>query len=268
MAAYQIVQVDAFTDKPFAGNPAAVCMLTKWRGDAWLQAVAAEMNLSETAFLVRRSGGDFDLRWFTPTTEVALCGHATLASAHVLWSYNILEPDREARFHTQSGLLTAAKDGDRITMDFPAEPDTRVAMPDVIVQALGTVPTYCGKNRLDYLVEISSEDDVRNLRPDLRLLETLDCRGVIVTARAKPGGDVDFVSRFFAPAAGVPEDPVTGSAHCCLGPYWQRRLRKSKLTGYQASPRGGTVGVEVAGERVKLAGQAVTVMEARMLADV
>jgi PhzF family phenazine biosynthesis protein len=152
-------------------------------------------------------------------------------------------------------------------MDFPAEPDTRVAMPDVIVQALGTVPTYCGKNRLDYLVEISSEDDVRNLRPDLRLLETLDCRGIIVTARAKPGG-VDFVSRFFAPAAGVPEDPVTGSAHCCLGPYWQRRLRKSKLTGYQASPRGGTVGVEVIGDRVKLAGQAVTVMEARLLADV
>jgi len=265
MAVYQIVQVDAFTDKPFAGNPAAVCILTAWRDDTWLQHVAAEMNLSETAFLVRRSGGDFDLRWFTPTTEVALCGHATLASAHVLWSYQILEPDREARFHTKSGLLTAVKDGSWISMDFPAEPDVRVAMPDVLVQALGTVPTYCGKNRLDYLVEVSSEEEVRNLRPDLGLLSTLDCRGVIVTARAKTSG-VDFVSRFFAPAAGVPEDPVTGSAHCCLGPYWKRRLRKDKLTGYQASARGGTVGVEVEGERVKLTGQAVTVMEARMLA--
>lgn len=258
----KIVQIDAFTDRPFHGNPAAVCLLPAPRDDGWLQAVAREMNLSETAFLVRREDG-FDLRWFTPTVEVDLCGHATLASAHALWEGNHLAPDELARFHTRSGVLTAARSGDWITLDFPAQPAEAVASPAELEPALGVTPLYVGRSHSDLLVELESEALVRGLKPDIELIRAIPARGVIVTSRAAAPG-FDFVSRFFAPRVGVDEDPVTGSAHCCLGPFWRQRLGKTSLTAYQASARGGTVRVEVRGNRVLLGGQAVTVLSAAL----
>ncbi len=259
----RIVQVDAFADRPFAGNPAAVCVLPEAREAGWMQLVAREMNLSETAFLVRRGGDGFDLRWFTPAAEVELCGHATLASAHVLWEDGHLAEGEPARFHTASGLLTAERRGDWIEMDFPAEPAAEAAPPPDLLRALGARATHVGRNRFDYLVEVASEAEVRGLRPDMTLLRTVPVRGVIVTSRASTPGH-DFVSRFFAPQVGVDEDPVTGSAHCCLGPYWQARIGKADLVGYQASARGGVVRVRVAGERVGLSGQAVTVLRGEL----
>jgi PhzF family phenazine biosynthesis protein len=253
-----VTVVDAFTDRPFAGNPAAVCLLPAARDAAWMQDVAREMNLAETAFLVRANDG-FDLRWFTPSVEVDLCGHATLASAHVLWERREVEGDRTARFHTRSGLLTAERKGEWIEMDFPAEPEQPVEAPADLVRGLGAVGRYVGLNRLDFLVELDSEEAVRDLRPDFRSLAALGTRGVIVTARSSAAG-IDFVSRFFAPGAGIDEDPVTGSTHCCLGPFWQARLGKDELVGFQASARGGIVRVRPLGERVILAGQAVTVL--------
>jgi PhzF family phenazine biosynthesis protein len=258
-----IVQVDAFTDKPFAGNPAAVCVLPAPRDEAWMQNVAREMNLSETAFLVR-DGGDFQLRWFTPAVEVALCGHATLASAHALWECGHLKPGEQARFHTRSGLLTADRHGDWIEMDFPAKIDQPVDAPPGLEQVLGAKLRYVGRNQFDYLVEVDSEPVLRSLKPNFSLLSQLPVRGVIVTALADNRG-FDFVSRFFAPAAGVNEDPVTGSAHCCLGPYWAKRQGKTELLAYQASPRGGVVRVRVNGDRVLLGGQAVTVLRGELL---
>jgi PhzF family phenazine biosynthesis protein len=254
----QIFQVDAFTDKPFAGNPAAVCMLPEFRDERWMQHVAREMNLSETAFLCKQGDG-FGLRWFTPAVEVDLCGHATLASAHILWETGSLAPQEEARFHTRSGLLTAERRGHEIEMDFPVTPEEPTGVPSALRQALGVVPGYVGKNIYDYLVEVDSEEVVRNVRPDFGLLKTLDARGIIVTARAD-SPDMDFVSRFFAPRAGIDEDPVTGSAHCCLGPYWSRKLGKSELVAYQASERGGTVRVRLSGDRALLIGRAITVL--------
>lgn len=259
----RITQVDAFTDKPFAGNPAAVCILGRPADEAWMKDVAREMNLSETAFLSRRDG-DYDLRWFTPTVEVPLCGHATLASAHVLWEEGHLKPEAQARFHTKSGLLTAERRSDWIEMDFPALGEVPVSAPPGLVEALGAQAQYVGRNKLDYLVELASETAVRELRPDYTHLRQIPVRGVIVTSRASSAG-LDFVSRFFAPASGVDEDPVTGSAHCCLAPYWSKKLAKSQLIAYQASPRGGLVRMRVAGERVKLAGQAVTVLRGELI---
>jgi len=259
-----IYQVDAFTNRPFAGNPAAVCLLPEPRDDVWMQNIALEMNLSETAFLVERDDG-YDLRWFTPTMEVDLCGHATLASAHILWEKGELKPELMARFHTRSGLLTATLGRDRIEMDFPATPPEPAEAPPALAQALDVTPRYVGKNIFDYLVEVDSEATVRGLRPDFGLLKKLGARGVIVTSRAE-GKDFDFLSRFFAPGAGIDEDPVTGSAHNCLGPYWGQRLGKQELVAYQASARGGTVYIRLAGERVILGGQAVTVLRAELLA--
>ena len=259
-----IYQVDAFTNRPFAGNPAAVCLLPEPRDDVWMQNVALEMNLSETAFLVERDDG-YDLRWFTPAVEVDLCGHATLASAHILWETGELGPEQEARFHTRSGLLTATLGKDRIEMDFPATPPEPTKAPPVLPQALDVVPSYVGKNTFDYLVEVDSEATVRGLAPDFGLLKELGVRGVMVTSRAEPG-EFHIVSRFFAPGAGINEDPVTGSAHSCLGPYWGQRLGKQELVAYQASARGGTVHIRLAGERVLLGGQAVTVLRAELLA--
>jgi PhzF family phenazine biosynthesis protein len=259
----RITQVDAFTDLPFAGNPAAVCILPGEREAAWMQRIAAEMNLAETAFLVHEKDG-FNLRWFTPAMEVDLCGHATLASAHVLWEEGHLFTDETARFHTRSGLLTAQRRGDWIEMDFPAEPATETAPTPDLEQALGIAPQFVGKNRLDYLVVAASEAEVRGLEPDLALLKRTSARGVIVTARSE-GADYDFVSRFFAPAAGIDEDPVTGSAHCCLGPYWAARLNKTELVGYQASARGGVVRVRLSGDRVGLGGQAVTTLRGELV---
>ncbi|MGN6701030.1 MAG: PhzF family phenazine biosynthesis protein [Thermomicrobiales bacterium] len=258
-----IVQVDAFTGRAFAGNPAAVCLLPEPADEGWMQAVAREMNLAETAFLHRQEDG-YALRWFTPAVEVDLCGHATLASAHVLWEDGHLPGGEQARFHTRSGLLTAERHSDQIELDFPAEPAEAVTPPPGLAAALGITLGYVGKNRMDYLVEVASEETVRGLRPDFTALKTIPTRGVIVTAPAA-GAEYDFVSRFFAPRAGIDEDPVTGSAHCCLGPYWQGRLGKGTLIGYQASARGGVVRVRVIPPRVRLGGQAITVMRGELL---
>ncbi len=260
----RIVQVDAFTAEAFRGNPAGVCLLEEARDPAWMQRVAAEMNLAETAFLESRGDG-FGLRWFTPEVEVDLCGHATLASAHVLWESGRLSPSESARFHTKSGLLTAERRGDWIELDFPATPEEAADTPPGLVEALGAEPLYVGRSRFDYLVELDSEEAVARLRPDFARLAAISTRGVIVTARsARP--DFDFVSRFFAPAVGIDEDPVTGSAHCCLGPFWSRRLGKESFLARQISARGGVVKVRIAGTRVALAGQAVTVLRGDLLA--
>lgn len=265
MPPLRTIQVDAFTSEPFGGNPAAVCLLPGPADAAWMQRVAREMNLSETAFLARRGDGGFDLRWFTPAVEVDLCGHATLAAAHVLWEENHLAQDAPAVFHTRSGRLSATRRGGWIEMDFPAEPDAPAPAPDGLAEALGAEPLHVGRNRFDYLVEVDAEKTVRRLAPDFRRLAGIDARGLIVTARAATGG-FDFVSRFFAPRTGVDEDPVTGSAHCCLGPYWRRRLGRDAFTAWQASERGGLVKVAVRGERVTLSGQAVTVLRGELLA--
>lgn len=254
----EIIQVDAFTNRPFSGNPAGVCLLPEAAEAEWMQNVAAEMNLSETAFLYPQDDG-FNLRWFTPATEVELCGHATLASAHVLWERKHLASDATARFHTLSGLLTAVRQGTWIEMDFPAEPVEATAAPDALIEALGVEPTWIGQNRMDYLVEVATEAKVRELQPNFSLLKQVPCRGIIVTSQAD-SGDYDFTSRFFAPKAGIDEDPVTGSAHCALGPYWADRLGQDTLVGYQASRRGGVVRTRLNGERVLLDGQAVTVL--------
>jgi PhzF family phenazine biosynthesis protein len=261
----RITQVDAFTHRPFAGNPAAVCVLPAAAGAAWMQNVAKEMNLAETAFLVPQRDG-YDLRWFTPAVEVDLCGHATLASAHVLWEDGHLPATTQARFHTKSGLLTADRRDAWIEMDFPSTPAEPATPPVGLVEALGVQPRFVGRSRFDYLVEVESESTVRQLDPDLGALGRVECRGVIVTSPADRAGDHDFVSRFFAPRAGVPEDPVTGSAHCSLAPYWSAKLGKKELVGYQASARGGVVRVRVQGDRVHLGGQAVTVLRGELTA--
>ena len=259
-----LIHVDAFTAQPFAGNPAAVCLLDGPREAEWMQALAAELNLPETAFVTAEPDG-FGLRWFTPTIEVDLCGHATLATAHVLWQERRLAPEATARFHTRSGVLTAARRGDWIELDFPAEPAVATEPPPSLAAALGVTAKWAGRNRFDWLVEVDGAAAVRALAPDLARLAMVPTRGVIVTAPSDEPG-VDFVSRFFAPRAGIPEDPVTGSAHCCLGPFWAARLGRTELTGYQASRRGGTVRVRLAGDRALLAGRAVTVFRGALTA--
>lgn len=262
-----IYQVDAFTDQPFSGNPAGVCVLAEAAPASWMQAVASEMNLAETAFLWPEADG-YRLRWFTPTTEVDLCGHATLASAHILWEHHYLPQDNVARFMTRSGLLTAIKgsSADWITMDFPASRYEAVPPPPHLLSALGIesakdVDVF--RTDFDYMVVLKSEEKVRSIVSDFAVLKTIPTRGVLVTAAAEQG-PYDFVSRFFAPAAGIDEDPVTGSAHCALGPYWQARLDKNPLVGYQASRRGGVVRVETAGPRILLGGQAITVLKGEL----
>ena len=258
-----IYQVDAFTEKPFSGNPAAVCLLTSPKDDQWMQHLAQEMNLSETAFLLWQKDG-FNLRWFTPAVEVDLCGHATLASAHILWEQEYLNPGEQARFQTRSGLLTADHQGDWIELDFPAKPEEQADAPRYLIEALGIPATYVGKNAFDYLVEVEAEEIVRNMEPDLSLLAQVTARGVMVTSRAS-SPSYDFVSRFFAPRVGVNEDPVTGSAHCCLAPYWSKQLHKNEMVAYQASARGGVLRVRINDDRVKIAGQAVTIMRGELL---
>lgn len=259
----QIFQVDAFTDKPFSGNPAAVCILPRAAEDLWMQNLAREMNLSETAFL-HQEGDEFRLRWFTPVTEVDLCGHATLASAHVLWESGRLQPATEARFHTRSGLLTADRKGDWIEMDFPAQPANATPIPDGMIDALGVEAQFVGFNGTDYLVEAPSAEVVRGLQPDFGRLRLIPARGVMVTSRSDSSA-CDFVSRFFAPGVGIDEDPVTGSAHCCLGPYWAAKLGKNELVGHQVSERTGVVRVRLQNDRVILGGQAVTVMRGELI---
>jgi PhzF family phenazine biosynthesis protein len=258
-----IFQVDAFTDKPFTGNPAAVCILPQPQETAWMQNVAREINLSETAFVLRQEDG-FTLRWFTPIVEVDLCGHATLASAHILWETRLLDADEPARFQTRSGLLTAQRQGSWIEMDFPADLVGPADPPLELIVALGIQPKFVGRSRFDYLIEVDSEETVRAVQPDFELLCAVPTRGVILTSQAT-SSQYDFVSRFFAPAVGISEDPVTGSAHCCLGPFWHNRLGKEKLVAYQASARGGVVHVHVRGNRVLLSGQAVTILQGELL---
>jgi PhzF family phenazine biosynthesis protein len=268
----RIDHVDAFTSEPFAGNPAAVCVLDGPADAGWMQRVAREMNLSETAFL-HRTAGAYALRWFTPLVEVDLCGHATLASAHVLWERGLLGPAEPARFDTRSGRLTATRVEDRsasagrdewIELDFPSTPEEATATPAALADGLRMQPKYVGRSRFDYLVELADEDAVRNVSPDFPKLRTIQARGVIVTARADSAG-VDFVSRYFAPAFGIDEDPVTGSTHCCLGPFWATRVTSRTLVAHQLSARGGVMKVTVAGDRVRLAGQAVTVLKGELV---
>jgi predicted PhzF superfamily epimerase YddE/YHI9 len=263
---WPLYQVDAFTAEPFAGNPAAVVLLEGGEDPGWMQRVAAEMNLSETAFLRQVEPGRYRLRWFTPAVEVELCGHATLASAHVLWSEGLASPGQPLRFDTASGPLAARPgDGGAIWLDFPATPAEPVDPPGGLLDALGGgAARFVGRGRFDYLVELAGEAAVHDLAPDVRGLGGLGSRGVIVTAAAAGPGGYDFVSRYFAPAAGIDEDPVTGSAHCTLGPYWATRLGRAELTGFQASARGGLVQVRPQGDRVLLGGQAVTVLRGRL----
>jgi PhzF family phenazine biosynthesis protein len=255
-----MLQIDAFTSVPFAGNPAGVCFLDRARPDSWMQSVAAEMNLSETAFLLPEGDG-YRLRWFTPAAEVRLCGHATLASAHALWETGHLPLDATARFLTLSGLLTAQRRSDRIELNFPARPPEPVEVPG-LAGALGVKPLSLYKDADDYMVEVATEAEVRTMQPDIPAVKQLPVRGVIVTARSTTEG-YDFISRFFAPRVGVDEDPVTGSAHCCLTPYWAGKLNKNELIAYQASKRGGVIHVRLEGERVVLGGQAVTIFSAQ-----
>ena len=258
-------QIDAFTDRPFRGNPAAVCWLEHEAPDDWMQSVAAEMNLSETAFAWRRAN-DFGLRWFTPTVEVDLCGHATLATAHALWSGGLAETAAPLHFHTRSGRLTCNPAGDFIEMDFPALPATEAPPPAGLLEALGAAaPEFVGRTKFDYLVLLGSPEEVIALRPDFGQLAEVPARGVIVTAQLEDA-HFDFLSRFFAPAVGVDEDPVCGSAHCCLADFWGRRLGKHELMAYQASARTGVLQLRLDGDRVALGGQAVTVWEGELLA--
>ena len=256
-------QVDAFTAKPFAGNPAAVCLLEEEVVADWMQSIAAEMNLSETGFVAPRANG-FGLRWFTPATEVDLCGHATLASAHVLWEVGRLAELNTARFHTRSGILTAERAGDWIELDFPATPAEPIEPPPGLSDLLGSVPRFVGRSRFDLLLELTDAEELRDLNPDFAGLSSLPVRGFIVTTKSDVP-EYDFLSRFFAPAAGINEDPVTGSAHCALAPFWGERLGKSEMTAFQASVRGGVVKVKLAGERVLLRGQAVTVLHGELV---
>lgn len=257
----RVFQVDSFTAELFKGNPAGVCMFVDDESDGWMQSMAAEMNLSETAFLKKTEDG-FELRWFTPTTEVDLCGHATLAAAHVLWESGDLDPSQEATFFTKSGLLKAVKIGDWIQLDFPLEEDKEIQAPKELVDGLKVPFLYVGKNRMDYVVEVESETILRQLEPNKEMLCKLSNRGVIVTSKAE-SDEFDFLSRFFAPALGIDEDPVTGSAHCCLGPYWKRKLGKDEFKAYQASKRGGVLKLRV-DDRVYLRGQARTVFSGEL----
>jgi PhzF family phenazine biosynthesis protein len=256
--------VDAFTSQIFYGNPAAVCLLSTPKPESWMQSAAMEMNLSETAFLLPESGG-YRLRWFTPAVEVDLCGHATLASAHVLWETGRLSVENLAVFYTRSGVLTAQLCNDGwIELNFPQQKVESINNLAELSEVLGVNPIFVGKNQFDYLVEVQSEDEVRGLHPDFQRLAMLPVRGVIVTAVASTPG-YDFVSRFFAPRVGVPEDPVTGSAHTCLTPYWCEKLGKQTLSAFQASARGGELRLRLQGERVIISGQAVTVLEGSMI---
>ena len=258
--------VDAFARRPFEGNPAAVVPLAAPADAAWMQRVAAEMKHSETAFLHPAADGAWALRWFTPAVEVDLCGHATLAAAHVLFESGRLAAGDAARFDTRSGRLTVHRTDDGLAMDFPATPPAEAPAPDGLAAVLGIAPVWTGRSRFDVLAVVPTADAVRDLVPDHAAIAALGMRGLIVTARAERDDPYDVVSRFFAPGAGVPEDPVTGSAHCALGPYWAGVLRRDHLVCRQASPRGGTVGVTVRGDRVTLAGSAVTVVQGTLLA--
>jgi predicted PhzF superfamily epimerase YddE/YHI9 len=257
-----LFHVDAFTDRPFGGNSAAICLLPSWKVDGWLQSVASELNLPMTAFLVKQAGL-FDLRWFTPNVEVSLCGHATLASAHILWQRGHATGD-EIRFSTKSGVLNAVRSADNIDLDFPLIPEEAAEPPPSLLPALGVSAKYVGKNQFDYLVELESEVALRRLKPNFQQLATVPMRGVIVTSMSDDP-QFDFVSRFFAPSIGLDEDQVSGSPHCCLGDFWRKRLGKNEFRAYQASARGGILKVRVTKDRAFLGGKAITVARGELL---
>jgi len=259
-----IFQVDSFTKEPFKGNPAGVCVFTDEKDAVWMQNVAAEMNLSETAFVRRRSDGSFDLRWFTPTCEVDLCGHATLAAAHVLWETALLEADQAAQFHSRSGVLTADKKDEFIQLDFPSVASDPTKAVKTLERALGVSSVAVVKHRFGSLVEVETPDIVRELQPKLPALAKVAGDLHIVTAK-NDSPEYDFISRVFCPRIGIDEDPVTGAAHCCLGPYWMGKTGKEDFNAFQASKRGGSMIVRVRGERVKLEGQAVTVIRGQIV---
>ncbi len=265
--ATRFYQIDAFADRPFTGNPAAVCLLNEPASTSWMQQVAAEMNLSETAFVVREDDENWQLRWFTPTVEVPLCGHATLAAAHALWKSGDLALNVRVRFHTQSGLLTASRQGDWIEMIFPAAESEPHDEPAGLAEALDAKLIAISETKMGipvWLAELESEAAVREVKPNFQKLAQVKHGGVIVTSQASTP-DYDFVSRVFVPVAGIDEDPVTGSAHCCLAPYWAAKLGKQTLAGYQASKRGGVVKVTLEQDQAKLSGQAITVVQGKLL---
>ncbi|MGB5635051.1 MAG: PhzF family phenazine biosynthesis protein [Waterburya sp.] len=260
-----IIQVDSFTNQAFRGNPAAVCVLPSPQDERWMQSVAQEMNLSETAFLTKQDQS-YSLRWFTPITEVPLCGHATLASAHVLWTEGYASTGQELKFETKSGILTARYQDDWIELNFPANRSQDIPPITKLGDALGVPLKTVLYNSLGYLVEIASAQHLRQLQPNFTLLKQLPISNVIVTSKAEENSEYDFVSRFFAPGLGVDEDPVTGAAHCCLAPYWRDRLHQDQFLAYQASSRGGVVKINYdGGDRVFLLGQAVTVMRGELI---
>ncbi|MBL8857541.1 MAG: PhzF family phenazine biosynthesis protein [Planctomycetes bacterium] len=263
--ATRIHQVDAFTDTAFRGNPAGVCVLNRAVPEAWMQSVAGEMNLSETAFLSREESA-WRLRWFTPKVEVELCGHATLASAHVLFETGVEQPEATIRFRTLSGELRARRNGERIELDFPRKAIEERAAPPGLIDALGERAVFVGRNDADWLVELESEERVRACAPDFARLKAVKARGVIITARSRDAR-FDCVSRFFAPSVGIDEDPVTGSAHCAIGPYWAAKLERKTLVAYQASCRGGVLHLEIRDDRVKICGSAVTTLRGELLVD-
>jgi PhzF family phenazine biosynthesis protein len=258
-----VFQVDAFTDQPFIGNPAAVCLLMEEKSDEWMLNVAREMNCSETAFLLNKEEG-ISLRWFSPKAEVGLCGHATLASAHVLWEKGIIPRNVEILFFTKGGLLTAQYKEGWIELNFPAIEEKKVFPSEILLDALKVPVLYVGKSKYDYLVEIETEEILKDMNPDFETLKIAVPRGVIVTCQSdRP--EFDFISRFFVPSLGINEDPVTGSAHCVLGPYWQKKLNKSELIAYQASERGGVIKVKIEDDRVYISGKAVTITDGVLL---
>ena len=263
MMSIRIYQVDAFTDELYRGNPAAVCFPHESADPDWMQAVAAEMNLAETAFLAQRADGTYDLRWFTPKIEVDLCGHATLASAHTLWECGDLSRTEPAQFHTRSGLLTARPiDQDWIELDFPSLPPQPVEPPTGLIEAINAEPLYVGEAAQNHLIELASAQAVRALEPDFDLLGKHNLCVIATSVSDDP--EFDFISRYFAVPFGINEDPATGSTHCTLGPYWQSRLDKNEFVAYQASARGGVIKVRVADDRTYLAGQAVTVLRGEL----
>ncbi len=261
-----IFQVDAFTKERFCGNPAGVCILSQVESESWMQSVASEMNVAETSFLLPAAEG-YSLRWFTPLLEVDLCGHATLAAAHILWETGLEDTGTDIVFNTRSGLLTASNCGDRIRLDFPALPASEVTFNSEIISALEICEdeiTYFGRNKFDFLIQVTSEQRVKSLKPRMAELALVDCRGVIVSS-ISTNDDYDFVSRFFAPRAGVPEDPVTGSAHCCLAPHWNAITGKTSMVGRQLSARGGVVYVSLESDRVFLEGHSITVLSGHLV---